>query len=186
MLRETGLREGTYTRAEAERMAAALPPHYGPVFWFAYHTGRRRGEILQIRKEDVNLKEGIIRIRATTTKTGSPDRIPLIGELLTLTQQLMAQDPASPWLFNYHGKRFEPSWRTWRDASRKAGLAGKTFHDTRRTAATDLIRAGVPEKVAMAVTGHKTASVFKRYHIVDDQAVAQGFEKLQQFRGHHD
>src|SRR5207237_6035067 len=49
------------------------------------------------------------------------------------------------------------SYKTaWRTARKKAGLAEKIFHDFRRTAATNLRRAGVPEEVAMKITGHVT------------------------------
>jgi integrase len=68
--------------------------------------------------------------------------------------------------------------RAWITACAKAGVPGKLRHDFRRTAARNLVRRNVPERVAMTITGHLTRSVFDRYNIVSDGDLGDAARKL--------
>jgi integrase len=88
-----------------------------------------------------------------------------------------------PWVFTYKGRRFKSYPKAWKSACRKAGLPGKLPHDFRRTAVRNLVRAGIPERVAMQMCGHRTRAVFDRYHIVSESDLFDAARRLDQFTG---
>jgi integrase len=67
---------------------------------------------------------------------------------------------------------------TWKAACKAAGVPGRILHDFRRTAVRNLERAGVPRSAAMAMVGHKTEAIYRRYAIVDAGALRDAAAKI--------
>jgi hypothetical protein len=81
------------------------------------------------------------------------------------------------------GQAIKTFWKRWKTATEGAGCPGRVPHDFRRTAVRNLNRAGVPETVAMKITGHKTRSVFDRYDITSEEDLIEATRKLQMLTG---
>ena len=103
--------------------------------------------------------------------------LPLEGELQDLIERRWQTREVSlkngqtficPHVFHRNGKKIERFDKTWIKACRGAGYPGKIFHDLRRTAVRNMIRAGVSQSVAMEILGHRTISMFLRYNITSE------------------
>lgn len=62
--------------------------------------------------------------------------------------------------------------------SNNVGYRGRLYHDLRRTAVRNMVRNGIPKKVAMLISGHKSANVFKRYHIVVETDLEEAAQRM--------
>jgi integrase len=85
-----------------------------------------------------------------------------------------------PLVFHDHGRKIANYYKRWHRACQEAGLVGKIPHDFRRTAVRNMVGAGIPERVAMQMSGHKTRSIFDRYHVVADTDLQEAAQRLEQ------
>jgi integrase len=188
MLKENAARTGFFEPGDFIALRNALPDYLQPVVTFAYYTGWRKQEILHLKWNQVDLQEKIIRLNPDQTKTGAGRVIALDGELLNVMQtqcenrrvvHILGQSPTliCAHVFHHDGKPIKDFRAAWDNAVRKVGLSGRIFHDFRRSAIRNMTRAGVPERIAMAISGHKTRSVFDRYDIVSEEDLREAARK---------
>ena len=187
-LREDNVRKGFLEHAQFVALRAALPEEIRPILTFAYYTGCRRGEILSLKWSQVDLLRPIVRLEPGETKNDDAREFVPVPELLTvLGMQKAARDqlyPTCPWVFCRNGRPIRDFRGAWESACATVGLvdqAGKPtriFHDLRRTGVRNLIRAGVSERVAMRISGHRSRSVFDRYNVTSDRDLHDAARKL--------
>ncbi len=185
-LKESNPRKGFFEHEEYKAVLDKLAQFYrGPVT-FAYYTGWRQGEVLDLQWCNVDFQENTVTLDVGSTKNEEGRVVYMTEELRSLLleqwEERKASGKLSPYVFPNESRtnriiksRFN---RAWRKACKAAKIGNKLFHDLRRTAVRNMIRAGIPERVAMMISGHKTRSIFDRYNIVDDKDLKQAAQKI--------
>jgi integrase len=193
LLKENNVRTGFFEPTMCEAVFGHLAIHLRGIAKFAYITGwRTPSEILPLEWRQVDMQAGEVRLDPGTTKNGEGRVFPFTSELrrvLETQQSLMAHlvtdDRPPRHVFCYvtgqkAGQRITESGfhKAWRVARTAAGCPDRIPHDFRRTAVRNLVRAGVPERVAMQLTGHKTRAIFERYNIVNAGDLSDAAQRL--------
>lgn len=175
---ERAPRDGFLAPADFAALASHLPDDGLRLFVrFLYATGMRVGEARQLEWRDVD--GTVLRIRGATTKNGTARTLPIAGVVAEILAEAR-QRRCFQCLTIFHRNRTPIGLfrKTWAAATKAAGHEGLLVHDLRRSAVRNLIRSGVPERVAMGVTGHKTRAVFDRYNIVSAADLDAGLQTL--------
>ena len=174
MLRENNVRKGFLEHGEYCALIKELPDYLAGFVTFAYKTGWRVSEITGLTWNQVDREQGIVRLEVGETKNDEARTVYLDEELIGVFKRQWETRKAIGKLLPYVFPNTESTDKikdfrgSWKKACKDAKIGNRLFHDLRRTAVRNMVRSGIPERVAMMVSGHKTRSVFDRYNIVND------------------
>lgn len=191
LLREDNVRKGFFEREQFEAILKHLPAKLHPPLRFAFITGWRKSEVLSLRVAQVDLKVGVVRMEVGTSKDGKGRSFYVTTELREVMQKqldsikaLQEAGTVVPFVFHWSdGRQIKDFRKVWANGCKAAGYPDMQLHDFRRTAVRNLERAGVPRSTAMAMVGHKTESIYRRYAIVDEAMHREAAEKLNVWAG---
>ncbi len=170
-LPENNVRMKILSQNEIENLLANCPSHLQPIVILAFYSGMRKSEILYLTWEEVDLENGFIRLHADRTKTKIARSIPLHPRVKTLLADLPRSQETDR-VFLRDGKPFNDFKRAFKTSCTKAGLQEFTFHDLRHCAINNLRLAKNDYFKIMAISGHKTTAVFKRYNLVTEDELS--------------
>ncbi|MCL2160972.1 MAG: site-specific integrase [Betaproteobacteria bacterium] len=172
-LRESEGRVRSLTVEEARRLIAEAEkshrsPHLADFIRLALNTGCRRGELLKLQWNRVDLKANLFFLGEQDTKSGRRRSVPLNAEareaMLNLARFRATHCPASPWVFAHEdGSRQAAIRVAFRVALRNAGITDFRIHDLRHTCASWLVSAGQPLPAVRDLLGHSAISMTERY-----------------------
>lgn len=188
LVKEPAARKGFLELNKFNELVHALPSHLRPLITFLYYCGVRLGEALQVEWSQIDLDRRLVVLHEEQTKTSEPRVIPLPS---VLCMMLRDQEPKVGPVFD--GKNLRTEWAracaavglgTLEEQTSKAGWKWKKYsglivHDLRRSAVRNLRLAGVPETVAMKISGHRTRAVFDRYNIVSTEDVSAAMSAVE-------
>ena len=185
--RNSNARTRILSHDEYEALCNHAALHIKHAVIIAYHTGMRRGEILQLRWPMVDMKARTITLEAHMTKDNEKRIIP-ISDSLHETLKGIPRALHDDHVLLFRGKPLDTLGKALqRDCDKAKILYGQkvkngfVFHDLRHSFNTNMRKAGVPESVIMAITGHSTREMFDRYNTVDEDDTRQAVNQLEVF-----
>jgi integrase len=164
-------RERTLSREEEARLlttiaAEPLRHHLKPIVLIALDCALRKGEILSLAWNDINLNRRTITVRAFNSKTARARTVAMTMRVYAELLQLFDSQDECTSVFGLRCIR-----TSFSKACNKAKINDFHFHDLRHTAITRMISAGMPPVEVMRVSGHSTLSCLYRYANIDNDTV---------------
>jgi integrase len=176
---EENVREGFVEKGDLDAILSHLKDADVRDFvaW-AFWTGMRRGEVSKLTWPAFDRETSTLILPGRSTKNGKSRKLVLEGVYREIiARRLSARRLDCPLMFHRHGKPMGAFRKAWTNACQKVGVSGLLFHDLRRTAVRNMIRAGIDKTVAKKISGHRTDAVFDRYNITSDEDIRDAMQK---------
>jgi integrase len=172
---------------EFNKLMDALPSHTRAIVATGYYAGMRKGEVLNLTWDKVDLKNRVIGLEVTDTKDREARQVPICDALYSILKDIPKAIHDNH-VFLFKGKPIRDIRTALTRACRDVGIpygrgakGGFIFHDTRHCFNTNMRKSGVPESVIMKITGHSTREMFLRYDTVDATDTRKAVDQMESF-----
>jgi integrase len=181
-------RNRVLNHGEYNKLYSALPSHTAPIVAAAFWTGMRRGEILGLTWDKVDLKKRMLHLEPSDTKEGLAKKVPISKTLRNILKNL-PRGLHNDYVFLFKGRPIrdirDGRMRGCKDAGIPYGRKAKngfTFHDLRHTAKTMMRKAGVDKNVRAVIFGHSNGGDMDfRYDHVDESDLLEAIDRTERY-----
>jgi len=144
--------------------------HITPIVLLTLNTGLRRGELFDLKWEDINFKTKTLTIQGETAKSGDTRHIPLNAEALEVLKNWKVQNKGQARVFyGKSGARLDNIKTAWVRLIKDAKIKDFRFHDLRHNFASKLVMKGAPLNTIRELLGHADLKTTLRYaHLAPD------------------
>lgn len=181
LLEENNRRLRYLSKEECHTLIDTCVDYLKPIVITALNTGMRKGEILSLKWDNIDLNNGFILLESGMTKNGQRREIPINATLRATLEELYkgtAKKPRRidvPFVFyrlvndessgkvESTGRAFENVQRSFTSACKRANIRDFHFHDLRHCFASHLVMAGIDITTVKELLGHKTLTMTLRY-----------------------
>jgi integrase len=190
-----GIREVRFSPEQADAIAAAFQK-WGDLDAFDFWTwmrvsgGMRPSAITALTWDSLDCDSWTLRLPARDDKSGYGRPIPLEGETRKVIERRMnGRRPGVPWIFHYQGRKLTTDYfrkfvlyPVLKELGLPAGRAGFYLYDLKRTGMLEVRSAGVPEDLAMRLSGHRTKETYRRYAYGDADDLRAELRRVDDYR----
>jgi integrase len=162
LLEENNKRLRYLLKEECHAMVNSCDAHLGPIVIMALNTGMRKGEILNLKWDNVDMKNGFLLL--DRTKNGERREVPINHTLASALKNLVRSLNIPYVFYNPLTKKpYDNVKRSFNSALKRAGIVNFKFHDLRHTFASQLVMAGIDLATVKELLGHKSLAMTLRY-----------------------
>ncbi len=149
-----------------------------PMILLSINTGLRRGEIFNLKWQDINFDKAMLTVIGQSAKSGQTRHVPLNDEVLSILKLWQEVDNSNELVFHNKGERFDNVNNSWKKVLKDANITNFRWHDMRHHFASRLVMAGVDLNTVRELLGHSDTKMTLRYAHLAPAVKAAAVQKL--------